>query len=141
MTEIQDPNERNRRVIEEFRANGGQFGGQQAGVPLLLLTTTGAKSGQERVSPMIYLPEGDHYYVFAVNNGAPTNPGWYYNLIAHPDVTVEIGTEKFEARASVLEDEERERVNRIYVQNMPVLVEMLAKITRKVPFVLLKRKK
>ena len=135
MTEIHDLNAWDRQVIEEFRANGGNVGGPFAGTPLLLLTTTGAKSGQHRISPLAYLSEGGHIYVFAGNRGAPTNPGWYHNLVAHPDVTVEVGTEKFEARASVVKSAEGERLGRIQVQKIPALAE----ITRKVPVVLLER--
>jgi len=103
MTEMNDLNDWDRRIIEEFRANGGNVGGQFTGVPLLLLTTTGAKSGEPRTRPLAYLSEGGHIYVFAGNRGAPTNPNWYHNLVAHPDVTVELGTEKFEARATVVD--------------------------------------
>ncbi|GCE21413.1 nitroreductase family deazaflavin-dependent oxidoreductase [Dictyobacter kobayashii] len=141
MTEINDFKEWDRQLIEAFRANGGNVGGQFAGVPLLLLTTTGAKSGQQRISPLVYLPEGDHIYVFAGNRGAPTNPHWYHNLVAHPDVTVEVGTEKFEARATVVESTEWDRLGRIQLQRLPGLAELQAKITRKVPVVLLERKK
>jgi deazaflavin-dependent oxidoreductase (nitroreductase family) len=149
MTEVNDLNDQNRRtindwdrqIIEEFRANGGNVGGQFAGVPLLLLTTTGAKSGQQRISPLAYLSEGGRIYIFAGNRGAPTNPNWYHNLVAHPDVTVELGTEKFEARATVIESTEWDRLGRIQLQKLPGLAEVQAKITRKIPVVLLERKK
>ncbi len=140
MPEIADPNAWDRQVIEEFRSNGGEVGGPLAGAPVLLLTTTGAKSGQKRVSPLVYLAEGGRIYIFAGNRGAPTNPAWYHNLVAHPDVTVELGKETFEARAVVLDDEEGERVGRIQIQRIPALAELQAKITRKVPAVLLERK-
>ena len=141
MPEIHDLNEWDRQITEEFRANGGNIGGQFAGVPLLLLTTTGAKSGKTRTSPLAYLSEGGHIYVFAGNRGAPTNPGWYHNLVARPDVTVEVGTEKFAARATVLDDIESERLGSIQLQKIPALAALQAKITRKVPVVLLERKK
>ncbi len=149
MTEGNDLNDQNRRtindwdrqIIEEFRANGGNVGGPFAGVPLLLLTTTGAKSGQQRISPLAYLSEGGHIYVFAGNRGAPTNPSWYHNLIAHPDVTVELGTETFDARATVTESTEWERLGRIQFQKLPGLAEVQARTTRKIPVVLLERKK
>jgi deazaflavin-dependent oxidoreductase (nitroreductase family) len=140
MTEIQDWNEWDRQIIEEFRAKGGNVGGQFTGVPVLLLTTTGAKSGQQRTSPMLYLSEGGRIYVFAGNRGAPTNPGWYHNLVAHPYVTVELGPEKFEARAIVLDSEEGDRLGRIQIQKIPALAEVAATMTRKVPVVLLERK-
>jgi len=141
MTEITDVNDWDRQVVEAFRASGGNVGGQFAGVPLLLLTTTGAKSGAPRISPLAYLPEGGNIYVFAGNRGAPTNPGWYHNLVAHPDVTVELGTETFEARATIIESVEGERLGRIQVQKIPALAELQEKITRKIPVVLLERKK
>ncbi len=141
MPEIQDANEWDRQVIEAFRANGGNVGGQFAGVPLLLLTTTGAKSGQQRVSPLACLLEGGRVYVFAGNRGAPTNPAWYHNLLAHPDVTVELGTETFEARAIVVDSAERDRLGNIQVQKIPALADLQAKITREIPAVLLERKK
>jgi deazaflavin-dependent oxidoreductase (nitroreductase family) len=149
LTELNNWNDQNRQtindwdrqIIEEFRANGGNVGGQFVGAPLLLLTTTGAKSGQQRISPLVYLSEGGRIYVFAGNRGAPTNPGWYHNLVAHPDVTVELGTEKFEARAIVVKGAEGERLGRIQLQKIPALAELAAKITRKVPVVLLERKK
>ncbi len=141
MTEIHDWNDWDRRIIEEFRANGGNVGGQFAGVPLLLLTTTGAKSGEQRISPLAYLPNDGRIYVFAGNRGAPTNPGWYHNLVAHPDVTVELGTETFEARAIVVESAERDRLGRIQVQKIPALAGLQTKLARQVPVVLLERKK
>ncbi len=149
MTEVNDLNDQNRRtindwdrqIIEEFRANGGNVGSQFAGVPLLLLTTTGAKSGQQRISPLVYLSEGGRIYMFAGNRGAPTNPNWYHNLVAHPDVTVELGTEKFEARATVIKSTEWDRLGSIQLQKLPGLAEVQAKITRNIPVVLLERKK
>ena len=141
MTEIHDLKNWDRQIIEEFRANGGNVGGPFAGTPLLLLTTTGAKSGEPRISPLAYLSEGGHIYVFAGNRGAPTNPGWYHNLVAHPDVTVELGTEKFEAKATVVDSAEGERLGNIHLQTIPSLAELQAKITRKVPVVLLEHKK
>lgn len=141
MTEIHDLNDWDRQIIEEFRANGGKVGGQFAGAPLLLLTTTGAKSGEPRTRPLAYLSDGGRIYVFAGNRGAPTNPSWYHNLIAHPDVTVELGTETFEARAIVMDSTEEDRLWSIQLQKMPTLAELREKITRKFPVVLLERKK
>ena len=140
MTQTHDLNEWDRQIIATFRANSGSVGGQFAGTPLLLLTTTGARSGEQRISPLAYLSEGGHIYVFAGNRGAPTNPGWYHNLVAHPDVMVEVGAEKFEARAIIVDSVEAERLGRIQLQKIPALAELQAKITRKVPVVLLERK-
>jgi deazaflavin-dependent oxidoreductase (nitroreductase family) len=146
---LTDSNDQNRRIIndwdhqiiEEFRANGGNVGGQFTGVPLLLLTTTGAKSGEPRTSPLAYLSEGGHIYIFAGNRGAPTNPAWYHNLVAHPDVMVELGTEKFEAYATIVESTEWDRLGSIQLQKLPGLAEVTAKTTRKIPVILLERKK
>jgi deazaflavin-dependent oxidoreductase (nitroreductase family) len=141
MPEIQDLNDWDRQIIAAFRANGGNVGGQFAGVPFLLLTTTGAKSGEPRIKPLVYLSEGGRIYVFAGNRGAPTNPGWYHNLVAHSDVTVELGAEQFEARATIVESAEGDRLRSIQLQKLPALASLQAKITRKVPVVLLERKK
>ena len=105
-----DFNDWNASIIKEFHANGGKVGGPFEGADLLLLTTKGAKSGQPRVNPLAYLAEGERKFIFASFAGAPTNPAWYHNLIAHPDVEVEIGTEKFNARAVVVTGEERDRI-------------------------------
>lgn len=141
MPEANDLKEWDRQIIKEFRASRGNVGGQFAGVPLLLLTTTGAKSGQQRISPLAYLSEGGRIYIFAGNRGAPTNPSWYHNLVAHPDVTVELGPETFEARAIVTASTEWDRLDSIQLQKLPGLAALREKITRKVPVVLLERKK
>jgi deazaflavin-dependent oxidoreductase (nitroreductase family) len=112
-------NDFNAQIIEEFRANAGKVGGQFDGAPLLLLHTTGARSGQERVHPVVYLADGDRLYVFASKAGAPTNPDWYHNLVANPDVTLELGSETVPARATPLEGEERDRVFRRQAERMP----------------------
>src|SRR5579883_1415658 len=91
----------NRQLIEEFRAHRGELGGPFKDRPLLLLTTTGAKSGQPYTTPMMYIRDGDRLLVIASNIGAPKHPDWYYNLVAHPEVTVEVGTETYRARAVV----------------------------------------
>src|SRR5579864_2522873 len=101
-----DQNDYNHQLIEEFRANRSNFGGR----PLLLITTTGAKSGQRRTTPIMYVPDGDRLLVIASNAGAPLHPAWYHNLVAHPDVIVEVSTETFEATAIVTTGEERQRL-------------------------------
>jgi deazaflavin-dependent oxidoreductase (nitroreductase family) len=109
-----DPIETNRRIIEEYRANGGhvaRFGGSSR---MLLLTTRGARTGQMRTTPMMYLADGDRLVVFASNIGAENHPGWYRNLVAQPDVTVEVGTERFDATATVARGEERDRLWRLF---------------------------
>jgi deazaflavin-dependent oxidoreductase (nitroreductase family) len=96
--------------IDEFRASGGKIGGRFEGRPVLLLTTTGRKTGRSHTTPMMYLREDGHLYVFASKGGAPTHPEWYLNLVANPAVTVELGTERFEAAARPLEGGEHDRV-------------------------------
>ena len=105
-----EPNDWNRKIIEEFHANKGKVGGPFEGAPLLLLTTTGAKSGQQRTTPLVYMPDGDRMLIFASKAGAPTNPDWYHNLVAHPQVTVEVGTETLNVTAVVITGEERDRL-------------------------------
>ncbi len=100
----------NTQIIEEFRANEGKVGGNFAGAPLLLLHSIGAKSGLERVNPMMYLADGDRYLVFASKAGAPVNPDWYHNLRANPRVTIEVGTQTIEVEATELVGEERTRM-------------------------------
>ena len=132
-------NDYNRHLIEEFRANGGKVSGQFEHTPLLLLTTIGAKSGQCRTTPLGYMPEGDRLIVIASSGGAPTHPDWYHNLVAHPQVTVEVGTETFDANAVVAEDEERDRLWTKGVALYPSLAEHQAKTTRQIPVIALSR--
>jgi deazaflavin-dependent oxidoreductase (nitroreductase family) len=134
-------NDWNRQIIEEFHANGGKVGGPFEGAPLLLLTTTGAKSGQHRISPLAYLPDGERLFIFASKGGAPTNPDWYHNLLAHPVVTVEVGTEQFPATAVVIEGEERDQIYATQAQHMPGFAEYQEKTSRKIPVVELVRNK
>ncbi len=130
----------NRQVIEEFRSNKGKVGGMFEGAPLLLLTTTGAKSGQQRISPLVYLPDGEHVFIFASKGGAPTNPDWYHNLVAHPQVTVEVGTEQFEATAVIVEGEVRDQIYAKQEQHMSNFADYARKTTRKIPVVELVRR-
>ena len=129
----------NDKIIAEFRANEGRVGGNFEGAPLLLLHTTGAKTGQERVHPVMYLPAGDRYAVFASKAGAPDNPAWFHNLVAHPGVTVEMGSETFSARATVAERAERDRLYRQQAELYPGFAEYEAKTDRVIPVVLLER--
>ena len=135
----QDFNDWNKRVIAEFRENKGKVGEQ--GTPsLLLLNTTGAKSGQPRTNPLAYYEENGRIFIFASKAGAPTNPDWYHNIIAHPDVTVEVGAEKFPAQAVVLEGEERDRIYTKQAARASNFAEYQEKTTRKIPVVELVRK-
>ena len=134
-----NPNDWNAKIIEEFRANGGAVGGPFEGLPLLLLHTRGAKSGQERVNPVAYQATDGAFAVFASKGGAPTNPDWYHNLMADPRVTVEVGTETFEAEARVAEGQERERIWERQKQEVPGFADYEAKTNRQIPVVILER--
>ena len=129
----------NEKIIEEFRANEGRVGGNFEGAPMLLLHTTGARSGTERVNPMMYLELDGRIFVFASKAGAPTNPDWYHNLLAHPEVTVELGTETFEATASPLRGQERDRVYGEQANRYPGFAEYQDKTTRIIPVLELSR--
>ena len=129
----------NAGIIEEFRANGGKVGGPFDGAPMLLLHTTGAKSGLERVNPMVFQQVGDELAVFASKAGAPTDPDWYRNLKANPAVTVELGSETIPMQARVAEGEERARIWEKQKQVMPGFAEYEAKAGREIPVVLLTR--
>jgi deazaflavin-dependent oxidoreductase (nitroreductase family) len=129
----------NRAVIDEFRANDGKVGGQFAGAPLLVLTTTGAKTGKQRTHPLVYLPDGDRIIVFASKGGAPTSPDWYHNLVANPTATVEVGNETFDVNATVLTGEERDRIFAKQAELMPGFAEYQEKTTRTIPVVALER--
>jgi deazaflavin-dependent oxidoreductase (nitroreductase family) len=127
----------NAAIIDEFRARGGKVGGQFEGAPLLILHTTGAKSGQERVTPLVYQPVGDALAIFGSKGGAPTNPDWYHNVVANPKVTVEVGTETLERTARVADGDERERIWSAQKQLMPGFAEYEANTTRQIPVVIL----
>jgi deazaflavin-dependent oxidoreductase (nitroreductase family) len=136
---MQDISEYNRKLIEEFRGTRNQPAGPMPGRPLVLLTTTGAKSGRPHTTPMMYIPDGDRLLVIASNAGAPAHPDWYRNLVAHPRVTVEVGTETYDATAVVLEGAERERLWTRIVEQYPFFAEHQAKVTRQIPVVALER--
>jgi deazaflavin-dependent oxidoreductase (nitroreductase family) len=129
----------NSKVIDEFRSNHGQVGGPFDGAPMVVLTTTGAKSGQPRSIPLVYLADDDRVVIFASKAGAPTNPDWYHNLVANPRVTVELGDERFEADATVVHGEERERLYARQAEIMPGFAEYQEKTSRVIPVVILTR--
>jgi deazaflavin-dependent oxidoreductase (nitroreductase family) len=131
----------NEAIIDEFRANSGKVGGPFAGKTLLLLHTVGAKSGQERINPVAYVTDGDRFVIIASKGGAPTNPDWHYNILAHPLVTVEVGTEQFQARAEIASEPERTRLYNKMVAMMPGFAEYPRKTTRVIPVVTLTRVK
>ena len=134
-------NDWNRQTVEAFRANEGKVGGIWEGRPLLLLTTTGAKSGQRRTNPVMYLRDGDRLLVFASKGGAPTSPDWYHNLVVHPQVTVEVGNETYEATATALSGQERDQFYAKQAQLYPQFAEYQAKTTRQIPVIALERRK
>jgi deazaflavin-dependent oxidoreductase (nitroreductase family) len=129
----------NATIIEEFRANEGRVGGRFEGGTLLLLHTIGRRSGVERVNPLAYHSDGDRYVIIASKGGAPTNPDWYYNLLANPHVTIEVGTETFEADAVELTGEDRELVWKRIVDRMPGFGEYQKKTDRIIPLIALTR--
>ena len=132
-------NDFNQQVISEFRANQGKVGGQLANIPLLLLTTTGAKSGRALTKPLAYTRDGDRIVVIASFAGGPKNPPWYHNLVANPVATVELGSERLRVRATVTSGEERQRLFDRQVAQMPIFAEYQQKTTRQIPVVVLQR--
>lgn len=135
MSEI---NDWNAQIIEEFRANGGEVGGQFEGAPLLLLHTTGAKTGKERIAPMMYQAVDGGWAVFASKAGAPDNPDWYHNLVAHPDASIEVGTETKAVRAEVLAGGERSAIWETQKERYPGFAEYEEQTDREIPVVLLR---
>jgi deazaflavin-dependent oxidoreductase (nitroreductase family) len=129
----------NKQVIEEFRANGGKGTGMFEGTPLLLLTTTGVKSGQPRTAPLIYTTDGDRLVIIASKGGAPTHPDWYHNIAANPNVTVEVGTETFPARAEIAAEPERTRLFNRVMEIWPPLRQYEQNTERTMPVIILSR--
>ena len=137
MTEIQDFN---RAIIEEFRAHGGRVGGPFEGTPVLLLSTIGAKSGEARTTPVVYLKDGERMIIFASKAGAPENPAWYHNLRANPSVTVEVGNERLDADAVVLTGEERDRLFNRQAELHPQFEDYARRTSRLIPVIALERR-
>ena len=137
---MSDMSDFNKGVIEEFRANHGKVGGGFDGAPVVLLTTTGAKTRQKRVNPLVALVEGHTLYVVASKAGAPTNPDWYHNLVANPDVEVEFGDERFAAVAVPVGGAERDRLFAAQIAHQPAFAEYEKATTRVIPVVELRRK-
>jgi len=133
----QAPADYNAQIIAEFRASHGRVGGRFEGATLLLLHTTGAKSGTQYTNPVVYLADGGHYVVFASKAGAPSNPGWYHNLKAHPDVSIEVADRTIEVTASELVGPERDRIFDRQAQISPAFAEYQAKTERVIPVIAL----
>ena len=136
----------NRRIIEEFRANEGRVGGPFAGATMVLVTSTGAKSGRPHTTPLVYLREddatgrpGDRIYVFGSMGGAPKHPAWYHNLKAHPEATVELNTEKYPVSATIVTGAERDRIFEKQASLRPQFAEYQSRTTRRIPVVALER--
>ena len=132
-------NDRNRNIINEFRANNGKVGGPFEGRQLLLLHTIGAKSKQPRINPVAYTTDGDRLVVIASKGGSDSNPDWYYNLVANPQVTVEVGTEQFQAEARITPEPERTRLYNKMIEVMPGFAEYRRRTTRQIPVITLSR--
>ncbi|WP_043848026.1 nitroreductase family deazaflavin-dependent oxidoreductase [Amycolatopsis keratiniphila] len=139
MTETFDFDKINRSVIAEFREKGGKAGGMFEGYPLVLVHHTGAKSGTERIAPLVPLLEDDRIYIFASKGGADDNPAWFHNLVANPDTKVELGTETFPVRARVLTGAERDEVYARQSAIMPQFAEYQSKTSRVIPVFELER--
>lgn len=139
--EVAPPSRGQDRVVSEFRAHGGKVGGYHATMQLLLLTTTGARTGQRRAVPLTYLPDGDRYIVTAGNAGSDRHPAWYHNLIAHPDdVTVEVGNEAFKAVAVIADEPDRQTLYDLFAAAYPVLDDYQAQTARQIPILTLARR-
>jgi deazaflavin-dependent oxidoreductase (nitroreductase family) len=139
---MSDMNDFNQGIIEEFRANAGKVGGGFDGAPMILVHHTGAKTGTERVSPLVYQPDGDRFVIFGSKGGAPTHPHWYLNLKANPDTTVEVGTETIAVHAREATGEERDRLWTKQKELMPGFADYEKAIAgaREIPVVVLERR-
>ena len=134
---MSEVNDWNRKIIEEFRANAGKVGGNFAGAPLLLLHTVGARSGHPHVNPLMYQDLGGPVAVFASKAGAPSNPDWYHNLLANPEVSAEIGSETHRFRARVAAGDERDHIWEKQKRDYPGFADYEAKTDREIPVVIL----
>lgn len=133
-------NEFNTRIMEEFHANGGKVGGRFAGTDILILTTTGRKSGQMRWHPLAYSRDGERYIIAASKGGAPTSPDWYFNLMANPSTVIEVGAEVIPVVATVAEGAERDRLYAQHAAKMPGFKDYETNTTRTIPVVVLTRR-
>ena len=136
---MSDMNDWNTQIIAEFRANAGKVGGQFEGAPMLILHSTGARTGIEREIPLMYRAEGDHWAIFASKAGAPTHPDWYHNLIATPAASIEVGTDTIAVTARVAEGDERERIWSGQKAEYPGFADYEKATDRVIPVVILER--
>ena len=135
-----DFNEWNKQIITEFRANAGKVGGVFEGATVLLLHTTGAKSGAPRTNPLVYLPDGEHWVIIASKGGAPKNPDWYYNLLAHPEMPIEVGTDTIDVEAKEVTGPERDELYARQVARFASFGDYEKATARKIPVIRLTRK-
>jgi deazaflavin-dependent oxidoreductase (nitroreductase family) len=133
-------NDFNKGIIEEFRANEGKVGGMFVDVSLLLLHTTGAKSGIARINPLAYIVDGERFVIIASKGGSPTHPDWYHNIVANPEVSVEVGTAQFQARATIATEPERSKLYEQMASVNPIFADYQRKTTRTIPVIVLTRK-
>ncbi len=135
-----DFNEWNKQIIAEFRANDGKVGGTFEGATMLLLHNTGAKSNAPRTNPLVYLPDGDHWVIIASKGGAPKSPDWYHNLVAHPKVSIEVGTETINVEAKEVTGPERDALYASQVARFASFGDYEKATTRKIPVIRLTRR-
>lgn len=134
-------NDFNKKIMDEFHENGGKVGGPFAGADVLILTTTGAKSGQTRWNPLVYTKDGDRFVIVASKGGAPTSPDWYHNLVASPSAVIEVRSDVISVEASMAAGTERERLYAQHAAKMPQFLQYAKNTTRTIPVVVLTRKK
>ena len=134
-------NDFNKGLMAEFHANDGKVGGRFAGTDVLILTATGAKSGQMRWNPLVYSKDGDHYIIVASKGGAPTSPDWYHNLVANPSAVIEVGTDVISVEVTIATGAERDRLYAQHAAHMPQFLEYAKNTTRTIPVVVLTVKK
>jgi deazaflavin-dependent oxidoreductase (nitroreductase family) len=140
VSESSGPGGWNQKIIEEFRSNAGKVGGTFEGAGMVLIHHIGARTGTERVNPVVYLPDGDDMIIAATKGGSPTNPDWYHNLKSHPDITVEVGTETFPVQAREVTGAERDELWRRLVEMRPGFAEYETKTSRLFPMFRLTRR-
>jgi len=133
-------NDWNKMIIDEFRANKGKVGGQFENMHLLLLNTIGAKSGRKRVNPVAYITDSDKYVIAASKAGADTNPDWFYNIIAHPELEVEVGDQRVQVSAAIASEPERTKLYGNMAQKYPGFAEYVDKTSRVIPVVILSQR-
>lgn len=133
-------NDFNQQIIAEFRANDGKVGGDFEGADMVLVHHTGARSGTERVTPLVYRPEGDGWIIFASKAGAPDNPAWYHNLKANPDTTIEVGSERIEVTATEVTGADRDRIFEAQKRDVPQFADYEASTDRVIPVILFQRR-